>query len=239
MPKITRRNNRSHLEDWLTEDRLLLLRSWAREGYTNKMIAERMNITHKTLWMWCTKSEQLREAINEGKEIADYKVENALFKAALGYETTEVKSYISMKPDKQGNRTVRVEKTVKQVAPNVTAIAMWLNNRKPDEWKRNRDNMLEFNDSDNNITVNIIKNSELIDGSEDKSIDKNSLKTNEEINTDKGKKGKLIPYMDNMDMLEAEQTEEQEIEQDEWDAIEAEEQESEEIDEWAEFEGEE
>lgn len=33
----------------------------------------------------------------------------------------------------------------------------WLNNRKPEQWKRNRD-MMQTEDRDNNIVVNIIRN---------------------------------------------------------------------------------
>ena len=83
-------------------------------------------------------------------------VENALLKSALGFSYVETKTYIGY-PDKSGNRKTRKEVTETYVAPNVTACMAWLNNRKPDQWKRNRDNVLTTEDKDNNITINIIK----------------------------------------------------------------------------------
>ena len=74
----------------------------------------------------------------------------------MGYSTTDVKTIIGP-PDKNGNRQIRVEKTEKEVPPDVTAIMAWLNNRKPENWKRNRDNIYQTKDSDSNITVNIIR----------------------------------------------------------------------------------
>ena len=60
-------------------------------------------------------------------------------------------------PDGSGNMTIRKEKTIKEIAPNPTSIAIWLNNRKPDQWKKNRDNIFELTDEASKITVNIVK----------------------------------------------------------------------------------
>lgn len=149
------------IEEWTTPESLALIRGWCREGYTDVMLAERIGIHVQTLMKWKNKSEELREAMKQGKEVADYMVENALFKAAIGHEYTETKTYISGQNDKNGQRQVRVEKTVKYFPPNVTAIAIWLNNRKPDDWKRNRDASIELTDDEAHVTVNIIKNSEV------------------------------------------------------------------------------
>lgn len=150
----------SKVDKWLTPDGLMMLEAWTRDGFTNAQIAiNKIGVAEKTLWKWRKDYPEIEEAMSRGREFIDYKVENALLKAALGYEVEEVKTIIESRPDKNGNRPVRIEKVVKQIAPNTTAIAIWLNNRKPDKWKRNRDNIIEFNDKDNNITVNIIKHS--------------------------------------------------------------------------------
>lgn len=150
---------RSKIDKWLEKDNLMLLTCWARDGYKDAQIAERMGVGETTLSKWKGKYPQIAEALAKGKEIVDYQVENALLKSALGYTTEEVKTIISPEVDKQGNRKVRIEKTTKEIAPNVTAIMCWLNNRKPDLWKRNRDNVLSTTDDDSNITVNIIRQS--------------------------------------------------------------------------------
>jgi hypothetical protein len=150
----------SKVSQWLTADGLMLLECWCRDGFTIEDICNKMGVTQKTLYEWRKTYPEIRKAFDTGREIVDYRVENALLKSALGYRTKEVKTFINKQPDKDGNiGIIRVETTEKEIAPNVTAIAVWLNNRKPDQWKRNRDNVLELKDEDSKITVNIIKHS--------------------------------------------------------------------------------
>lgn len=174
------RVNSSVVDRWLEKDNLFLLKCWCRDGLRDIDISERIGINVKTLYEWKNKYPAIKDAMSRGKEIIDYEVENALLKSALGYTTTETKTIINGKPDKDGNRTVRVEKVEKEYPPNVTAIAMWLNNRKPDDWKRNRDNIVSLKDEDSNITVNIIKHStkEDNDGSDEWSVSTESIKSN-------------------------------------------------------------
>ena len=172
--------HKSIVDNWLTEDNLFLLTCWSRDGLTLETIAERIGVSEQTLWKWRKKYEIMDKALSVGREIIDYQVENALLKSALGYKTTETKTVINGQPDKDGNRTVRVEKTEKEYPPNVTAIAIWLNNRKPEQWKRNRDNVLELKEEDSNITVNIIQHAPRTDDSEWK------------VDTQKGKKVEAI-----------------------------------------------
>jgi len=148
------RINSSKVDEWLKEEKLELLRCWARD-FTLSDIAKKIGVSEKTLIEWRKTYPEIEQAIKDGKEIVDYRVENALLKAALGYTTTDVKTIISP-PDKNGNRAIRVEKIEREVPPNPTAIMCWLNNRKPEQWKRNRD-MLYTQDKDNNIVVNIIR----------------------------------------------------------------------------------
>ena len=177
--------NSSTVDKWLTEDGLLLLQCWARD-FSLGDIANKIGISSKTLIDWRKKYPEIDKAISEGKEVVDYKVENALLKVALGYTTTETKTIISP-PDKNGNRRIRVEKTEKEIAPNPTAIMCWLNNRKPEQWKRNRD-ILQTKDEDNKITVNIIrhgnKDDEEWDVNANKSIKKRKTKKAAANNTD-------------------------------------------------------
>jgi len=148
------RINNSKVDEWLKEEKLELLSCWARD-FTLSDIAKKIGVSEKTLISWRKTYPEIEQAIKDGKEIVDYRVENALLKVALGYTTTDVKTIISP-PDKNGNRTIRVEKIEREVSPNPTAIMCWLNNRKPEQWKRNRD-MLYTKDKDNNIVVNIIR----------------------------------------------------------------------------------
>jgi len=146
--------NSSKVDEWLKEEKLELLSCWARD-FTLSDIAKRIGVSEKTFIEWRKKYPEIEQAIKDGKEIVDYRVESALLKVALGYTTSDVKTIISP-PDKSGNRAIRVEKTEKEVPPNPTAIMCWLNNRKPEQWKRNRD-MMQTEDKDSNIVVNIIR----------------------------------------------------------------------------------
>lgn len=147
--------NDSKVDYWLLEDNLMLLSCWCRDGYTDSMIAERIMVNPGTLTKWKKQYPEIAEALSRGKEVVDYKVENALLKSALGYKYKERKFIKNIKT----GEIEKVEITEKEVQPNTTAIAIWLNNRKPKDWKRNRDNVID-NNKDSNITVNIIKHSE-------------------------------------------------------------------------------
>jgi hypothetical protein len=77
--------------------------------------------------------------LKEGREIADYKVENALFKRACGFEYEETSNEVRMNQDGSAGQIISV-KTVKKVIPPDTGAAMaWLKNRKPKEWRDKQD----------------------------------------------------------------------------------------------------
>lgn len=141
---------------WDHGDNLFLIESWARSGDTQETIAKKIGITGLTFGRWVANVEPIKKAVRQSKEIIDYKVENALLKLALGYEAVEEKVILG-KPDKEGNCVVKRETVTKDIGPNVTACMAWLNNRKPDDWKRNRDNTLELDDDDRNISIKIYK----------------------------------------------------------------------------------
>lgn len=144
--------------EWLEEDNLMLIECWARDGYTFQDIANRIGVSISTLRMWRGQYPEINDALKKGREIIDYKVENALLKSALGYKTKEVKVTTTM-------RYGKVVETVKEVtnreqAPNVSAIQCWLFNRLPDKWKRNRDNLIELNEEDTKIQVTVTRASQ-------------------------------------------------------------------------------
>lgn len=145
----------SLVDTWIEEDRLLLLECWARDGYTMQDIANRIGISISALKKWRKQYPEIQEAISKGKEITDYKVENALLKSALGYRTKEVKVTTIMRYGKVVE--TQKEVTEKDQTPNVTACQVWLYNRKPDVWKRNRDNLIELDEEDTTIQVTVVR----------------------------------------------------------------------------------
>jgi len=123
-------------KDWITEEGLLKIEGWARDGLTDKQIAYNIGITEQTLNVWKNKYPSLFESLKRGKEVVDRQVENALLKRALGYEYEEVKTYIE---ETDGKKKKKIEKTTKQVVPDTTAQIFWLKNRKPVEWRDRRE----------------------------------------------------------------------------------------------------
>ena len=121
---------------WLTNEGLIKIEGWARDGLTDEQIARNMGISPSTLYEWKKKYPEISEVLKKGKEVVDRQVENALLKRALGYDYEEVKTLIE---DVDGKKKKKVEKTVKHIAPDVTAQIFWLKNRRPDKWRDKQD----------------------------------------------------------------------------------------------------
>ena len=69
--------------------RLQEIEWWCREGLTEIEICKRLDVAESTFNNYKREFSELMESLKKGKEIADYQVEDALFKRAVGYEYTE------------------------------------------------------------------------------------------------------------------------------------------------------
>lgn len=123
--KGKKRGAKPKVDDWLTNEGLILLNGWARDGLSNGQMAFNMGISQSTFYAWKSEHTEISDTIKKGKEIIDYEVENALLKSALGYE------YIETHTNASGEKTI----TKKYMKPDTTAIIFWLKNRKPNEWR--------------------------------------------------------------------------------------------------------
>ena len=172
MASVSKTKNECVAAEWLEEDNLMLLECWARDGYTFQDIANRIGIAVSTLRMWRMQYEDIDNALKKGREIIDYKVENALLKSALGYHTKEVKVTTTIRYGKTVE-TIK-EVTDKEQAPNVSAIQCWLYNRLPNKWKKNRDQLIELDEEDTKIQVTVTRASQQSksDAQQDESDDK-------------------------------------------------------------------
>jgi len=124
---------------WITDEGLLLIEGWARDGLTNEQIAHNMGIARQTLNEWGNKFPSISATLKSGKEIVDRHVENALYKRALGYRYDEVTH--EEKTDTKTGKSVLVptKLVTKEVVPDVTAQIFWLKNRKVKEWRDKQD----------------------------------------------------------------------------------------------------
>lgn len=88
-------------EYWLTEEGRTLLEGWARDGLTDEQIAHNCGITAKTLYEWKNKYSDFSESLKKGKEVVDYKVENALVNKAMSGDVTAMIFWLkNRRPDK-------------------------------------------------------------------------------------------------------------------------------------------
>lgn len=134
--KNAKRGAKPKVDYWLTEDGLTLLTGWARSGLSNAQIAKNMGVSETAFYDWKSKHTDISEAIQKGKEVVDFEMENALFNRAMGQEIIEEKTY--MKDDGTGKKVKHVEKVKKQLPSDATSMIFWLKNRQPDRWNDRR-----------------------------------------------------------------------------------------------------
>lgn len=128
-------------KEWLTEESLLRLEAWARDGLTDEQIADNIGIRRETLYDWKKKYPHISNALKRGKDVVDIQVENALLNKAQGITKTLIKpikiktvTYDNGKRVKEEERIEYAEEEV-FVPPDTVAQIFWLKNRKPNTWK--------------------------------------------------------------------------------------------------------
>lgn len=99
---------------WMTDDNLIRIRGWARDGLTDEQIARKMGIGVRTLYEWKKKHPQFSQALKSGKEVVDYAVENALLKKALAGDVGACCFWLkNRRPDKWKDRMEDILRTQK------------------------------------------------------------------------------------------------------------------------------
>lgn len=128
-------------QDWLTDEGLLKLEAWARDGLTDEQIANNAGIVVSTLYEWKKRYSEISDALKKGKEVVDIEVENALLSKAKGISRT-VKKAIKVKEVIYDNGKRKSEKEHVEyvdeeiyIPPDTTAQIFWLKNRRPDKWR--------------------------------------------------------------------------------------------------------
>ena len=217
------------VDDWLTDDGLLLLESWARDGYTMTDIANKIGIDNDCFLRWKDRYPEIRKAVSKGKELVDYQVENALLKSALGYKTKEVKVTTTMRYGKVVE-TIK-EVTDKEIAPSVPAIQMWLYNRNKDKWKNmnNAKGMFDDMEEDSSIEITVTRANKnettngdapsASDDDYDTAVEEKEVKVRKRTKAEteaveKSKKNKKAKQA--ADTVVEEESDNQEVELDEW-----------------------
>ena len=120
-------------KEWLEPDKLILLQGWRRDGLRYDQIANNMGITEGTLYAWIDKYPDIKEALKKGEEVMVYEVENALYKAAIGYDVTETDQTETIYPD--GTKVVAKHARKRHIPASIGAICFILKNRRSDKWQ--------------------------------------------------------------------------------------------------------
>ena len=115
-------------DEWLTEEGLLKIGAWSRDGLTQEDIAHNCGCSVSTFKEWVNRFPALAAVYKNARAVADIRVENALYKRATGYDYEEVTR-------EEGPKGVTVRYVTKHVPPSEVAAFFWLKNRKPHGWK--------------------------------------------------------------------------------------------------------
>lgn len=130
-------------DEWITEDGIIKIQGYARDGMTDTEMADKMGISRSTLNAWKKKYPSIATAIKGGKEVPDRKVETSLFDRCIGITVT-LRKPIKIKETiydpvtgKKKTEKERIEYIEEEsyIPPDTKAIIFWLTNRKPDVWR--------------------------------------------------------------------------------------------------------
>lgn len=126
---------RSLASEYLTDDGLLLLEGWARDGLTDKDIAEKkIGINESTFCRWKLRHSTILQALKKGRAPVAEKIEKSLYDMCQKQTYKDVVEEITT--DKNGNIVSKHKRiTTREVAPNSTAVIFALKNLKPDRFR--------------------------------------------------------------------------------------------------------
>ena len=127
--------------EWLTEDNLLRIKGWARDGLTDKQIAEKkIGIAERTFCDWKKRHSAITTSLKEGRAPIDTEIEDCMVRSAKGFKVKEKKAFkVKTTKKKDGmeitEEHMEVVEVERFVDPVVVAQIFWLKNRKKDYWK--------------------------------------------------------------------------------------------------------
>jgi len=124
-----------------TPDNAEIARLACMLGATNETLAERFEVSRRTIDNWIATIPEFGNAIRQGRQVADETVISALFSRATGMEQKMTKVFCYRGQPVTANYTV-------QLPPETRACMYWLRNRRPGQWRENRPLIDDRDDED-------------------------------------------------------------------------------------------
>lgn len=103
-----------------------------RRGFTDKEIAEIIDINESTIHRWKLKQPGFSESLNLWKQDANHNIERSLYERAHGYSHAATKAQWIQ--DENGGRWEYAD-LIKHYPPDPTSMIFWLKNRCPEKWR--------------------------------------------------------------------------------------------------------
>lgn len=126
-------------EEWLTPDGLLLLKSYAREGLTDKEIAEKkIGVSERAFTEWKMRFDSISAALKKGREPINTIVEDTFFETKLKSQTiTETITEKTIHRDADGlitGSTEHIRKAERYIPADTTAMLFYMKCRMPEKY---------------------------------------------------------------------------------------------------------
>jgi len=103
-------------------------------GATDERLAEFFEVSRNTFGKWKSRYPAFREALKEGKAIADANVAQSLYMSAIGYERDEIELKVVSLGEGMGSKVEEVP-VKRYYPPSVPAAKYWLGIRQPEIWR--------------------------------------------------------------------------------------------------------
>lgn len=97
-------------------------------GATDAQLADFFEVSISTISLWKVEHKKFSDAIKLSKEIANERVEQSLYRRAMGYEHDETDIRVI-------NNELVMTPIRKHYPPDATAMIFWLKNRNAAEWR--------------------------------------------------------------------------------------------------------
>lgn len=104
------------------------VRKLYESGCTDREVADFLGVHETTLRNWAAEYPEFFLALKTGKAAADDRVEQSLYRRALGYSHDAVKILL-------GKDGPIHEPYVEHYPPDTVAAIFWLKNRRPQQWR--------------------------------------------------------------------------------------------------------